>query len=182
MYFQPETQSVFQTHSEFRSAFPGTSFPVELTDDIMHAFGVFPVAKAAPAYDAITQGVREIAPALVDGSYVQQWEVYSLEPEVIAANQQAAALRVKQEIVDATQKRLDDFARTRLYDGILSLCTYATSAVPKFQAEGQYGVTARDATWATLYQILAEVEAGTRPVPSGYADIEQYLPALAWPA
>ena len=86
------------------------------------------------------------------------------------------------EIVTATQQRLDDFARTRNYDGILSLCTYATSTVPKFQAEGQYGVTARDATWATLYQILAEVEAGTRPVPSGCADIEPDLPALAWPA
>jgi len=86
------------------------------------------------------------------------------------------------EIVQATQQRLDDFARTRNYDGILSLCTYATSTVPKFQAEGQYGVTARDATWAALYQILAEVEAGARPVPSGYADIEPDLPALAWPA
>lgn len=89
---------------------------------------------------------------------------------------------IQSEIVQATQKRLDDFARTRLYDGILSLCTYATSTVPKFKAEGQYGVEARDATWAKLYQILAEVEAGTRPVPSGYADIEPDLPALAWPA
>lgn len=181
MYFQPETQSVFQTHSEFRSAFPDTSFPVELTDDLMQAFGVFPVAKAAPAYDAITQGVREIAPALVDGAYVQQWEVFDLEPETIAANQQAAALRVKQEIVDATQKRLDDFARTRNYDGILSACTYATSAVPKFAAEGQYAVQARDATWAALYQFMADVQAGTQPVPNGFEDVGPLLPPLAWP-
>ena len=89
---------------------------------------------------------------------------------------------LQDQIVTATQKRLDDFARTRNYDGILSACTYATSAVPKFAAEGQYAVQARDATWATLYTILAEVEAGTRPVPSGYADIEPDLPALAWPA
>jgi hypothetical protein len=93
-----------------------------------------------------------------------------------------AGERIQAEIVTATQQRLDDFARTRNYDGILSLCTYATSTVPKFRAEGQYGVTARDATWAALYQILAEVEAGARPVPSGYADIEPDLPALAWPA
>jgi len=86
------------------------------------------------------------------------------------------------EIVDATQKRLDDFARTRNYDGILSLCTYATSTVPKFQVEGQYGVNARDNTWATLYTILGEVQAGTRPVPSGYADVEPLLPTLEWPA
>lgn len=85
------------------------------------------------------------------------------------------------EIVAATQKRLDDFARTRSYDGILSACTYATSTVEKFKAEGQYCVEARDATWAKLYEILGEVEAGTRPMPSGYADIEPELPALAWP-
>lgn len=91
-------------------------------------------------------------------------------------------LTLQQSIVAATQLRLDTFFQTRNYDGVLSACTYATSAVPKFAAEGQYAVQARDATWAALYTILAEVEAGTRPVPSGYADIEQDLPALAWPA
>ena len=83
--------------------------------------------------------------------------------------------------MDATQKRLDDFAKTRLYDGILSACTYATSSVQKFQAEGQYCVNARDTTWATLYTILGEVQQGTRPVPSGFADIEPLLPALVRP-
>lgn len=85
------------------------------------------------------------------------------------------------EIVNATQQRLDGFARTRNYDGILSLCTYATSTVPKFQIEGQYGVDARDSTWAKLYEILDEVQAGIRPTPSGYADIEPELPVLQWP-
>lgn len=85
------------------------------------------------------------------------------------------------EIVTATQQRLDDFARTRNYDGILSLCTYATSANPKFKQEGLYGVEVRDSTWAKLYEILAEVESGVRPIPSGYAEIESELPQLAWP-
>ena len=88
---------------------------------------------------------------------------------------------VLKDVVDNTQARLDDFAKTRNYDGILSLSTYASSPTAKFQAEGQYGVEARDATWATLYTILAEVEAGTRPLPEGYDDVEPELPALAWP-
>lgn len=86
------------------------------------------------------------------------------------------------DITTATQARLDSFARTRNYDGILSACTYATSAHPQFAAEGQYCVTARDATWSALYVVMAEVEAGTRPMPTGYQDIEPDLPALVWPA
>lgn len=90
--------------------------------------------------------------------------------------------QIMAKIVEATQKRLDDFARTRNYDNILSVCTYATSTVPKFKAEGQYCVAARDTTWAKLYEILSEVQAGTRPMPSGFADIEPLLPPLEWPA
>lgn len=79
------------------------------------------------------------------------------------------------------QKRLDDFAKTRNYDGILSACTYATSTVPKFATEGQYCVQVRDATWAAGYALMDEVLAGTRPVPSSISDIEADLPVLEWP-
>lgn len=89
--------------------------------------------------------------------------------------------QVQKEVVYNTQARLDAFAATRNYSGILSACTYASSLVPKFAVEGQYCVRARDATWAKLYEILAEVEAGTRPMPSGYAAIEPELPVLVWP-
>ena len=64
---------------------------------------------------------------------------------------------------------------------MLSLCTYDTSAKPKFATEGQRGVEARDDTWAKLYEIMDEVQTGTRPMPNGYADIEAELPALSWP-
>lgn len=89
--------------------------------------------------------------------------------------------QIVKKFTDAIQKRLDDFARTRNYDGILSACTYATSTVPKFQAEGQYCVQARDATWAAAYGVLAQVELGQRPVPASIADIENELPVLQWP-
>ena len=80
----------------------------------------------------------------------------------------------------AIQTRLDDFARTRNYDGILSAATYATSAVAKFKAEGQYAVEARDATWAKGYEILAAVQAGTRPAPT-LDELAAELAALVWP-
>lgn len=82
---------------------------------------------------------------------------------------------------DAIQARLDSFARTRNYDGILSAATYATSTVPKFAAEGQYAVQVRDATWAAGYQILADVQAGNRPMPESPEAIFDELPVLQWP-
>lgn len=134
-----------------------------------------------PAYDPITQGVNALPLVQVGNRYQQGWQVYSLSPEQIAANKAAAAKALQDSIVQQTQARLDTFAQTRQYDGILSACTYATSPTPKFAAEGQYCVAQRDATWAKLYEIMAEVQAGTRPVPSSFADIEPELPTLTWP-
>lgn len=97
-------------------------------------------------------------------------------------NARPKPMDLQSSIVTATQARLDAFAATRNYDGILSACTYAASTVPKFQIEGQKAVNLRDATWGALYAILADVQSGARPMPSGFSDIEAELPALAWPA
>lgn len=137
--------------------------------------GLLPITGSAPAYDPATQ--RCSGPTYqVVGSEIQR--VYVVESIPLAELKAALITSVTQ----ATQQRLDDFARTRNYDGILSACTYATSTVPQFAAEGQYCVERRDATWAKLYNIMTEVEAGTRPMPTGYADIEAELPSLVWPA
>ncbi len=68
--------------------------------------------------------------------------------------------------VTAIQKHLDDFAKTRGYDGIMSACTYATSTVAKFKTEGQYCVQVRDATWSMAYDLLDQVQTGEIDVPT----------------
>jgi hypothetical protein len=88
---------------------------------------------------------------------------------------------VKEEITADVQARLDAFAQSRGYDNIVSACSYATSQHPKYGVEGRYCVQAREDTWDALFAIEAEVVAGTRPLPNGYADIEAELPALVWP-
>lgn len=80
----------------------------------------------------------------------------------------------------AIQDRLDAFARTRLYDGILSACSYHGSTDPAFAAEGARCVDLRDATWRAAWTILGEVHAGARPVPP-LDDLFAELPALTWP-
>jgi hypothetical protein len=163
--------------NKLRSDFPNTSFPADLTQLNTQAFGVYPVTSSTPpAYNKLTHKLVVSAQSLV-GIWTEVWTAVALtEGEQVSLVQ-----GIQEEIVSQTQKRLDDFAATRNYDGILSVCTYATSSVPKFLAEGQYCVDIRDATWATLYTLLATVQAGTRAMPLGYSEIEPELPALTWP-
>lgn len=93
----------------------------------------------------------------------------------------APAFDLEAAVVSLVQERLDLFARTRAYDGILSACTYVTSTLPQFEAEGAYCVQARDAHWATCYQLLAEVQQGARDVPT-LDEVLKLLPSLQWPA
>lgn len=164
---------------KLREDFPNVSFPQPYEIAPLADFGVFPVSDTPkPEFDRRVVKLEEGDPLLMGNVYTQVWTTVPLN----AQEQQAAAQQIEQEIVVQTQQRLDDFARTRNYDGILSACTYASSTVLKFRTEGQYCVDARDNTWATLYTLLNEVEAGVRPMPSSYADVEPLLPTLTWPA
>lgn len=145
-------------------------------------FRVVPLlATEQPSFDPITQTVIRDGCEEVEGQWQYKWRIDDLEPEQIEANTTANALNIQASIIQSVQARLDTFAQTKFYDGILSACTYATSSIPKFALEGQYAVDARDTTWATATGILEAVLAGTRPVPTGYAEIEPELPILAWP-
>jgi len=89
--------------------------------------------------------------------------------------------QIQKEMTDAVQRHLDNTAKTRGYDGILSLASYATSTNPTSSAEGQAGVAWRDAVWAYCYQVLADVQANARTIPTEEALIAE-LPAMVWPA
>lgn len=178
-YINKTTGQYGITEAEIRTLQPA-SYPTPFVAPEPFAY-VFPAPPAA--FNPITHAAVQTFPELMPlGHYEQRWQIVALPPEVVENNIAEAGRRLQADIVASTQRRLDEFAKTRNYDGILSAATYAFSAVPRFQSEGQYAVEARDATWAALYEILGEVLAGTRPAPSGYADIEPELPVLEWPA
>lgn len=156
---------------------PNTSFPQSLTNSDLEAFGVFVVYNTTMPQVTALQVAEEKTPVFNNNRWEQQWSVRNKTSEELDSYKQALIA----EVTARTQQRLDSFAQTRGYDGILSACTYVSSTAQKFQVEGQYCVESRDATWAKLYEIMAEVEAGTRPMPNSYADIEGDLPALVWP-
>lgn len=185
------------TEGEFRAYQRANDGPTwdRTTDEVLEALGADVVFEGPQPTGGefwqfpMRQGVEQRG----DGKWYTKWgygPIFTDNEDKTAAEQQAEwiaqktaekQLALKESIIAETQKRLDDFAKTRRYDGILSACTYATSTVEKFRTEGQYCVNARDLTWATLYQVLEEVQAGARPVPTGFADIEPLLPELTWP-
>lgn len=76
-----------------------------------------------------------------------------------------AAALTEQDFTVLVQSVLDSKAQEKRYDNILSATSYAAGANP-FQAEGQKFLEWRSAVWTKCYEVLAEVKANTRPVPS----------------
>lgn len=81
----------------------------------------------------------------------------------------------------SVQFHMDGVVRVRGYDGILALCTYATSTNPVFAGEGQAGVAWRDAVWDVAIPIIADVVSGKRPIPTP-EDWNTLLPPMVWPS
>jgi hypothetical protein len=159
--------------------FPNVSFPAAGPDaGFLAQNSAMEVVVWAP-FDAATQKQERVEPYVKDGKVFTFNTVQKTAAELAAEAAKAQEAFVAS-IVSQVQVKLDDFAKTRNYDGILSACTYATSTIPQFKAEGQKAVELRDATWSALYTLLAEVNAGTKPAPTSIADIEAVLPAFVW--
>jgi len=123
------------------------------------------------------------------GAYISFWNTTKLGTQptttVLSAVDTEATLAITKanqlaQFTYIAQGYLDNFAKSAGYDSILSACTYATSAVPKFAKEGQYCVTARDTTWSKAYEVLTQVQAGTIAVPTE-AEFIAMLPVLVMP-
>lgn len=89
MWIKPETMEVAKTHSEVRNILKEVCLPSNLTDDMVEAHGLLPVAMVAAEYDPVTQQATELAPALVDGVWTQQWEVTALPVEQVTQQLEA---------------------------------------------------------------------------------------------
>lgn len=86
---------------------------------------------------------------------------------------------VKRDLKAAVHAHMDATVRVRNYDSIMSCCTYHSSTDPAFAAEGTAALLWRDAVWRHCYEVLADYEAGLRPIPTAEELIAE-LPALIW--
>ena len=85
--------------------------------------------------------------------------------------------QVQARLTDAVQHVLDSKAQELNYDSCLSVCSYIDTGVPKFDAEGKAFRAWRSAVWAKGYEILAQVQAGQRAIPTE-AELIAELPQL----
>jgi hypothetical protein len=185
MFYHIDTQTFIPENSSFN--INGTQYPQNWlnlsTPDDKIEHGIFEVTEdPAPPYNPITEYITENPILLFDGKVIRNYTINTHTQEIIDHNITRATEAFTRMVVDRVQIRLDEFARTRNYDGILSVCTYATSVIPRFQIEGQYCVNARDNTWATLYTLMEEVTTGVREPMVSYEEVEALLPELTWPA
>jgi hypothetical protein len=184
------------TEYQIYSLYPNTSFPRPFVAPEEFAL-IFPSPRIE--YNQLIEILVQGIPVLGSkGNYSETWviapkfseytdengtviTVEQQQTNAIAQDKIEKLVVLKASVVASVQKRLDEFAQTRNYDSILSACTYSTSNVVKFKTEGQFAVDARDSSWAILYQILADIQDGKRPMISSFADIELEFPTLTWP-
>ncbi len=94
MYINTETLQYPLTVDQIKEAQPNTSFPVNYAPSAPYA----PVLQSPqPTYNAMTQYCREVTPVLINGVWMQAWEVVDLDPEQIAYNEEQARQSNKQQ-------------------------------------------------------------------------------------
>lgn len=127
-----------------------------------------------------TTATRIIVDCATGAEVVETFQIPGPTPEELAAAAAAEQQRIIAELTAVVQNHLDTTARQRNYDGILSACTYATSANTQFAAEGQACVQWRDACWFTCYGVMNAVRVGGRAIPTA-AELLAELPPMVWP-
>ena len=103
----------------------------------------------------------------------EYYEVVAI-PEPTDEEKQA---RIQKQLTDAVQHVLDSKAQELNYDNCLSVCSYIDTGVARFDAEGKAFRAWRSAVWAKGYEILAQVQAGERAIPTE-AELIAELPQL----
>lgn len=126
-------------------------------------------------------GIEEIPDPVRGDDDIEYTQEIDVAPYVIITPKTAEQIEavVTHKLTQAVQEVLDEEARTRGYDNILSACSYA-GFVNSFQAEGISFANWRSACWEHCYQVLNAVKANTRTAPTK-AELIAELPARVAP-
>ena len=93
---------------QLRKDNPQTSFPKNPTEQLLAAYGVYPVAATErPEYDPITHDLAEAAPALAGGVWTQVWAVTPASPEEVEQRTAAQIENIRYQRAEAYRTEAD---------------------------------------------------------------------------
>lgn len=172
-YINTTTREYPVTEADIRRAFPTTLFPAVFAPPAGYA----PVVETQPPAGALTEVVIEAAPALIGNAWTQQWTTRAATPAEAA--QKKADLIAQYDA--ALTGHLDAKARERRYDNRITCAVRAGFDGP-FRVEATAFAQWMDQCNAAAYQILVDVDAGTRPPPATTQAFLAELPTFTWPS
>ncbi len=85
--------------------------------------------------------------------------------------------RIQKQLTDLVQHILDNKAQKLGYDSCLSVCSYIDTGIQKYDVEGRAFRVWRSVVWEKSYELLSEITAGTREIPTEEA-LRSMLPKL----
>jgi hypothetical protein len=120
-------------------------------------------------------------PAQVSQDFIWQTDEFDLrwvdDPPAPPPSQEQIKAQIKSQLTATVDDYLNSEAQASGYDSIISACSYAGAPNP-FQAESQAFITWRGNVWATCHTIMADVEVGTRAIPTS-EELVSELPEFA---
>ena len=159
MYYKPDENKIFETHSEIRAHFKSVSFPPSITDTALAEFGVLPVSEteqptaSSPAKIFDRSGVEKDGP----GNWVTAWAERDKTPTELAeqasADISAAKLSgIKILGVMCSATKTDQSGLSAVALGV-TLARMAGQTFPdtKFEFENGSNLVVTDANFDTIY-------------------------------
>lgn len=133
-----------------------------------------------PVYDRITQSCVRDGGECMDGQWRTKWLVSDLPPEQVAINQASAQAALIASYTAALDAHIDAVAQADRWDSRIT-CALRASYPNPWQVKGIAFGTWMDTCYALAYQIMADVQAQTRTLPT----IDEFIaemPVMEWPA
>lgn len=113
----------------------------------------------------------------VEQAYNGQWYVKGYAP---TQPLQEVKDEIQKRLTDGVQNWMDNIVQERNYDNVHTCVgTYLYSPVEKFRLEAEAVRDWVSYVWAKCYEILAQVEAGERDIPT-LEEVISELPVLVW--
>lgn len=157
--------------------FKGTTYPVNFVlthdDDYLFNLGLYKIIANPPN---VTEFQKIITLPIYQWVENQDNQTLSIKYEI----QDFSQYEIQSICYSYTQVMLNDFAREKGYESILSATSYVSSSNTNYQQEGKRCVEIRDNVWEDFFKLFEDILNKKTPQPKCWNDVKAQLPPLTW--